>query len=78
MSLRQAITPHRVQGRMNATMRTIVWGTIPVGAVVGGVLGTRIGLVPTLLTGGAVASLAFLWIVTGPVVRLREQPVPAT
>ena len=31
VSLRQAITPDRVQGRMNATVRTIIWGTMPIG-----------------------------------------------
>ena len=31
VSLRQAITPPRMQGKMNATMRFIVWGTMPVG-----------------------------------------------
>jgi len=76
VSLRQAITPDRLQGRMNATMRTIVWGTIPVGAAVGGWLGTAIGIVPTLLAGGVVGSLAALWIATGPVARLRVQPEP--
>jgi predicted MFS family arabinose efflux permease len=76
VSLRQAITPDRVQGRMNATMRTIVWGTMPVGAVVGGILGTSIGLVQTIALGGIVSTLAALWIVLGPVVRLREQPAP--
>ncbi len=44
VSLRQAITPERMQGRMNATMRFIVWGTIPVGAILGGFLGGVIGL----------------------------------
>ncbi len=34
--LRQAITPPRMQGKMNATMRFIVWGTMPVGAILGG------------------------------------------
>ena len=32
VSFRQAITPAPMQGRMNATMRFIVWGTIPIGA----------------------------------------------
>ena len=32
VSLRQAITPERIQGRMNATMRFLVWGTIPIGS----------------------------------------------
>jgi MFS family permease len=76
VSLRQAITPDRVQGRMNATMRTIVWGTIPLGAFVGGILGTGIGLVQTIVLGGILSMLAALWIVLGPVIRLKEQPEP--
>jgi predicted MFS family arabinose efflux permease len=35
VSLRQAMTPDRLQGRMNASMRFIVWGTIPIGATLG-------------------------------------------
>jgi predicted MFS family arabinose efflux permease len=76
VSLRQAITPDRVQGRMNATMRTIVWGTIPVGAFLGGVLGTAIGIVETIVIGAVVSTLAVLWVGIGPVRRLREQPAP--
>jgi predicted MFS family arabinose efflux permease len=76
VSLRQAITPDRVQGRMNATMRTIVWGTIPIGAFIGGILGTAIGVVPTIVLGSLIDALAALWIVLGPVIRLREQPAP--
>src|SRR5207247_8947503 len=38
VSLRQAIVPKSIQGRMNASMRWIVWGTIPAGAIAGGVL----------------------------------------
>ena len=38
VSLRQAITPERLQGRMNAAMRWIVWGTIPLGTLLGGAL----------------------------------------
>jgi len=77
VSLRQSITPDRVQGRMNATMRTIVWGTIPVGAFTGGILGTTIGVVQTIILGSVVSALAALWILLGPVARLKEQPVPA-
>jgi MFS family permease len=75
VSLRQAITPDRVQGRMNATMRTIVWGTIPIGSVVGGILGTTIGVVPTIVLGGFVSLLAAGWILAGPI-RIRVQPDP--
>jgi MFS family permease len=58
VSLRQAITPQRMLGKMNATMRFIVWGTMPIGALLGGVFGDAIGLRPTLwvaAVGGAAA-----------------------
>ena len=75
VSLRQAIVPLRLQGRLNATVRTVIWGTIPVGSAIGGLLGARIGLVPTLVTGAALSTVAALWLVGGPV-RVREIPVP--
>jgi len=76
VSLRQAITPNRLQGRMNATMRTIVWGTIPIGAIIGGVVGDSIGVVNTLYIGAAVSGLAAVWILLGPVIKIRDQPEP--
>jgi hypothetical protein len=78
VSLRQAITPDRLQGRMNATMRVIVWGTIPVGALLGGSLASlpSFGPVYTMVLGGALAGAAGLWILLGPVVSLRVQPEP--
>ena len=74
VSLRQAITPERMQGRMNATMRFMVWGTIPIGSFLGGVLGRSIGLRPTLWIGAAGGVLAFLWPLLSPVRRLRVIP----
>ena len=76
VSLRQAITPNRLQGRMNATMRTIVWGTIPAGSIVGGILGETIGVVSTIYVGALISGLASLWILLGPVVKVRIQPEP--
>jgi MFS family permease len=74
LSLRQAITPERIQGRMNSVMRFIVWGTIPLGAFAGGVLASRIGLKETLIAGGLGACLAFLPVVFSPVRSVREMP----
>jgi predicted MFS family arabinose efflux permease len=74
VGLRQAITPDRMLGRMNATMRLIVWGTIPVGAMIGGVLGTIFGLVPVLWLAAIGGSLAFLPVLFSPVRSLREIP----
>jgi hypothetical protein len=75
VSLRQTITPDRLLGRMNASMRFIVWGTIPIGALIGGKLGSAIGLRPTLVVSALGAMLSALWIYFSPVRLLREQPV---
>jgi predicted MFS family arabinose efflux permease len=76
VSLRQAITPDRLQGRMNASVRFIVWGTIPLGALLGGALGDAIGLWPTLASMAACCLLAPLWILFSPVWQLKRQPTP--
>lgn len=76
VSLRQIITPNRLQGRMNATMRTLVWGTIPLGSFLGGILTTGLGIVPTLMVGGLVSGGSVLWIIFGPIFKLRKLPEP--
>ena len=77
VGLRQAITPDRMQGRMNATMRLIVWGTIPIGALLGGILGTVIGLQAALWVSAIGAFLGFLPVFFSPVRQLREIPAQA-
>jgi len=76
VSFRQAITPERMQGRMNATMRFIVWGTIPVGTILGGILGTVIGLRETIWIGAVGGMFAFLPLLVGPLRSLRVMPEP--
>ncbi|HEY8725299.1 MAG TPA: MFS transporter [Gaiellaceae bacterium] len=76
VSLRQAITPERIQGRMNSVMRFIVWGAIPLGSFTGGVLASVIGLKATLILGGGGCSLAFLPLLFSPVRSVREMPEP--
>jgi MFS family permease len=44
VSLRQRIVPDRLLGRLNASYRLLAWGTMPVGAVVGGIIGELAGL----------------------------------
>jgi MFS family permease len=78
VSLRQAITPDQLQGRMNASMRFIVWGTIPIGALLGGALGQVFGLYPTIVAMVLAELLAPLWVLFSPVRQLRSQPSPVS
>jgi MFS family permease len=74
VSLRQALTPAAMAGRMNATMRWFVWGTIPIGSLIGGIIGETLGLRAAILIGGVGASLAFIPLLFGPVWRIKEMP----
>ncbi len=77
VSLRQAITPPRMQGKMNATMRFIVWGTIPLGSITGGVLGNVIGLHPTIWVGAIGGLVAFVPVALSSVRTIERMPEPA-
>jgi MFS family permease len=74
VSLRQAITPERFLGRMNATMRFLVWGTIPIGSLIGAGLSEVIGVHTTIWVGSILGLLAFLPVFLSPVRSLREIP----
>jgi MFS family permease len=67
VSLMQAITPERLLGRMNASRRLVVLGTIAPSTLLGGVLGTYVGLRETILIGAAGRALAGLIILRSPV-----------
>jgi MFS family permease len=73
-SFRQGLCPPTMLGRMNATIRFLVWGTMPLGGLVGGVLGAAIGVRETLLVAGVGESLAFLPVFLSPLRRMRELP----
>lgn len=75
LSLRQAITSNQLQGRMNATMRTITWGTWSVGALVGGILGLRLGVPLAIMIGGLISTLPTLFIIVSPVGKLSKIPI---
>ena len=76
ISLRQTITPIRMQGRMNATMRFVVWGTLPLGSLLGGVLGEVVGLRTTLWISAVGTAAAVVPLLTGALLRLRTMPEP--
>ncbi|MEV4507330.1 MFS transporter [Dactylosporangium sp. NPDC049525] len=72
VSFRQQITPDALLGRMNATMRFIVWGTMPIGGLVGGLLGAAIGVHPTIWLACAGELLSVVPLVLSPLRKLRE------
>jgi MFS family permease len=74
VSYRQAICPPRLLGRMNAAVRWIVWGTLPIGALIGGALGTVAGVRPTLWIAFGGSWLAGWWVFFSPLRRLRDTP----
>jgi MFS family permease len=76
VSYRQAITPERLQGRMNAAMRWIVWGTIPLGTLAGGVIAQATGLHTALWVGAILGTPTFLWVLLSPLRSIREMPEP--
>jgi MFS family permease len=58
VSLRQRLTPDRMLGRVTATMGFLIMGAFPLGALIGGVLGSTIGLRETLWISGGIIVLA--------------------
>jgi len=76
VSLRQAITAPRMQGKMNATMRFIVWGTMPIGAILGGALGGLIGLQETIIVGAIGGLFAFVPVAISSVRHIVTMPEP--
>ena len=61
VSLRQRITPDHLLGRMNSAYRLLGWGTMPLGALLGGVVAETVGVRPTFL----VAALLHLPLLLG-------------
>jgi len=74
VSVRQAMIPDHLQGRVNATMRFLFGGARPIGALIGGALGGVIGLPLTLVVAEFGMLLAFLWLLLSPVRGLRVLP----
>jgi MFS family permease len=72
ISLRQAITPRHLLGRVNATRRVAVFGIQPVGALLGGALGTAVGLPASLALAAAIHLVALAVMVASPLRRVRE------
>jgi MFS family permease len=74
MTLRQAITPGRLLGRVNATTELMTAGIAPLGALVGGFLGGMLGIQNTLFVAAIGIGLSVLWLVFSPIRHLQNFP----
>ena len=74
ISLRQSITPLAMQSRMNATMRFIVWGTIPIGSIMGGLMATALPVRVALIIAAVGSSSSTLWVLFSPLRSLHDMP----
>ncbi|MET4358425.1 MFS family permease [Bradyrhizobium sp. RT9b] len=70
--IRYALAPHRMQGRVNASIRSVVWGLAPLGALVGGAAGAVSGLRATLLASSVLGVTSVLWIWRSPLRHTRS------
>lgn len=72
VSLRQAVTPDHLQGRMTATLRTLFWGAWPLANLVGGIVAGKLGAPATLVIGGLISLIANVVVFAGPLGRIRS------
>jgi MFS family permease len=76
VSYRQAICPPRMQGRMNATVRFLVWGTIPIGNILGGIIASTFGVHETIWLAAILGFVPAIFPLLSPVRKLRVMPAP--
>ncbi|GGL39255.1 hypothetical protein GCM10014719_45430 [Planomonospora parontospora subsp. antibiotica] len=77
LSYRQRITPERLLGRMNASMRFLMWGAAPVGGLLGGVLGELFDARTALWIAAAGIALAHLPVLASRRILRLRRPLPA-
>jgi MFS family permease len=76
-SIFAALVPHRLRSRVSGAYMVVNNGIRPVGSLIGGFLGTAIGLQTTLWIGVVGATTGFLFLLPSPIPRMRELPEPA-
>jgi MFS family permease len=74
VSLRQAITPEHFLGRMNATMRFLVWGTIPIGSLIGAGLSEVVGVRTTIWISAVLGFIPFVFVLFSKVRSIKTIP----
>lgn len=74
VSFRQRICPTPLLGRMNASIRFVVWGVMPIAGLLSGLLALNIGAAAVLWIGAIGTLLAAGFVVFSPLLRLRTLP----
>jgi len=75
-SIRAALVPDRLRSRVSGAYMVVNNGVRPIGALAGGLLGSTIGLRPTLWIAVVGAIAGFLWLLPSPLPKMRELPQP--
>jgi MFS family permease len=76
-SIFAALVPHRLRSRVSGAYTVVNYGVRPVGSLIGGFLGSTIGLRPTLWIAATGAIAGFLWLLPSPLPAMRDLPEPA-
>jgi len=76
VSFRQRLCPPALLGRMNASVRFVVWGSMPLGGLLGGWLGHATSVLTTLWVAAGIGLVATLPVVVSPMLRARDLPAP--
>ena len=74
LTLRQAVAPSHVLGRVNSAAHLTFRGVLPAGALAGGAVAEAIGLRGAMFAGASGFLLSTLWLIFSPIRRLRELP----
>ena len=76
-AIQAALIPDRLRARASGAYMLVNYGVRPLGSLAGGVLGSALGLRPTLWIAAVGGVLGVLWLVRTPIPRLRDRPAPA-
>jgi MFS family permease len=76
-SYQQATCPAEIRGRVSAATRWVSWGTLPLGGLAGGALGTLVGVHAALWVAVVGGCLSGLWLYLSPLRRMRDMPAVA-
>jgi MFS family permease len=73
-SITASLVPARLRARVSGAFMVVNYGVRPLGTITGGLLGSWLGLRPTLWIATAGACAGILWLLPSPIMKLRELP----